>query len=114
MSLHILNCSVDSPDVLPDHIPENLSDNDIESVSELILEHILGFENAISEHDEPDNNDGYSFEFAKIILYFQSTNLRVFSQIEELITTDKVSILYGLSYCSQFHPDIVAPPPQTI
>lgn len=112
MAIHILNCSIDSPDAHPESVAEDLSFNDIESISELVIEHFLGFENAIAEHDEQDNADGYSFEFVKILLYFHATTLRIFQKVIEPSLIDKVIISYAIIYHSQFHPDIVSPPPQ--
>jgi hypothetical protein len=40
--------------------PEALSFNDIESVAELVLENWLGIKNTLSEHDESDQEEGYS------------------------------------------------------
>jgi hypothetical protein len=56
LALILLNNSADSPD--PYHAgPENLTYNDIESVVEFILESCLDYENAITEHDDADNDD---------------------------------------------------------
>jgi hypothetical protein len=114
MALHILNCSIDAPDKLPDYIPENLSFNDIESISELILEQFMGFENAVEEHEEPDSTDGLSFEVAKIILFYQpsfvfSVPLKVKDFSEESSFCRYQDIHFTL-----FHPEIVSPPPQSI
>lgn len=54
MCLYLLNGSVDSPDMSPDYIPEDLSYNDQESILEIILEKVLGFDNMIAEYDERD------------------------------------------------------------
>ena len=112
MAIHILNCSIDTPDALPDYIAEDLSYNDIETFSELVLEQFMGFEDAIPEHDEQDNADGLSFEVAKILLYFQPSLL--FSLSNTLnCTLVAVSICnYQDIYHTQFHPEIVSPPPQ--
>lgn len=112
MAIHILNCSIDTPDALPDHIAEDLSYNDIETFSELVLEQFLGIENAVAEHDEQDNADGLSFEIAKILLYFHPSF--VFSLSNALkYTLVAVSICnYQDIYRTQFHPEIVSPPPQ--
>jgi phosphate uptake regulator len=112
MAVHILNCSVDTPDAQPDSIAEDLSYNDIESISELVLEQILGFEDAIAEHDEHDTNDGYSFEIAKILLFFQTTHLSIYRQIIEYQDRTPNILQYLNINFSQFHPEIVSPPPQ--
>ncbi|MEO8588426.1 MAG: hypothetical protein ABI432_03585 [Flavobacteriales bacterium] len=58
LALLTLNSSVDTPDAQPEGQPEDLSINDIETVAEAILEHVFGIENAIPEHDEPDDHGG--------------------------------------------------------
>lgn len=57
MGLYLLNLSVDTSDALPKHIPENLTINDQESIIEIIVEQILGFENAIKEYDDIDTEE---------------------------------------------------------
>ncbi|REG87891.1 hypothetical protein [Winogradskyella sediminis] len=57
MGLYLLNISVDSADPNPEHIPEDLSFNDQESIIEIILEKVLGYEDAIKEYDDHDTED---------------------------------------------------------
>ena len=67
-----VNICVDAVDPNPQHIPENLSINDQESVVELIFESLLGYENIIEEFDDEDQkksnsssnqtNDYWNFE----------------------------------------------------
>jgi nicotinamidase-related amidase len=114
MALHILNCSIDTPDAQPDSIPENLSYNDIETISELVLEQILGFENAIAEHDEHDTDDAGSFQIAKIILYYQSPTNFSIKHTHYFSYSNLLPILYEAIFITQFHPEIVAPPPQQV
>jgi hypothetical protein len=58
----IFNYSVDIPDYFGDQVPEDLSYNDIESITEFVLEIVMGIENAVPEHDEddPDKNSGFT------------------------------------------------------
>lgn len=112
MAIHILNCSIDTPDAQPDSVAEDLSYNDIESISELVLEQFLGLDNAIAEHEEHDTEDGYSFEIAKILLYFQTNYFSVFREFSEILDINPSILQYSNSYFSQFHPEIVSPPPQ--
>ncbi|MCZ8023499.1 MAG: hypothetical protein O9294_17170 [Cytophagales bacterium] len=60
MAIHLLNLSIDSKDLLPTYLPENLAINDIESFTELIAENILGFENSFIEHEETDDTSEIS------------------------------------------------------
>ncbi len=54
MALYILNMSIDAPDKHPHYIAEDLCFNDQESILEIIIEQIMGFEDAIMEHDDHD------------------------------------------------------------
>ncbi|MDX1905040.1 MAG: hypothetical protein SFU27_12860, partial [Thermonemataceae bacterium] len=69
MGIHILNFSIDSPDSHSDDIPEDLSYNDIESFFEIFVENVLGYENAIEEHDEDDAETRSSTDISKIIFF---------------------------------------------
>lgn len=112
MALHILNCSIDTPDAQPDSIPENLNYNDIESISELVLEQMLGLEDAIAEHDEHDTEDGSSFEIAKILLYYQSSIEFLIKPNFNLPYSRITHLNYEDIFLTQFQPEIVSPPPQ--
>ncbi|RKN79683.1 hypothetical protein [Ulvibacterium marinum] len=57
MGLYLLNISVDTADANPEHIAEDLTINDQESLIEIIVEKILGFEDAFAEYDDPDSED---------------------------------------------------------
>jgi hypothetical protein len=61
LALFIFNVSIDTPDAFGDEVAEDLSFNDIESISELVLEDILGIYNAFPEHDENDREDEGGF-----------------------------------------------------
>jgi hypothetical protein len=89
-----------------------LSFNDIESISELVLEQIFGFDNAISEHDEHDTQDGYSFEMAKILLYFHSTEILLQSQIVVFHFVDTSNTGFSVRSFAQILIEIISPPPQ--
>lgn len=57
MALYLLNISVDTVDAYPSCATEDLSFNDQESIVEIVVEKVLGFENAIEEHDDPDTEN---------------------------------------------------------
>ena len=57
----ILNYSIDVPDPHDDSVEEDLSYNDVESVTELIFEYGLGWYNFVPEHDEDDPEDKGGF-----------------------------------------------------
>lgn len=68
MGLYLLNISVDTTDPSPEYIPEDLSFNDQESIVEIVVEKILGFENAIKEYDDQDTEDQNKKKNVKIDL----------------------------------------------
>lgn len=73
MGLYFLNISVDCTDRYPNFIPENLSINDQESIIEIVVEKILGYEDAIKEYDDHDKEDHtYKANFKIDILNPQS------------------------------------------
>jgi hypothetical protein len=71
MGLFLLNISVDIADPNPENIPEDLSINDQESIIEIIVEKILGYENAIEEYDDNDAEDQNKKTHLKIELVAQ-------------------------------------------
>lgn len=68
IALYLLNISVDIADPNPDYIPEDLSFNDQESLFEIFVEQILGYENAIREFDDPDTGDHNKKKTVKVDL----------------------------------------------
>ncbi len=57
MCVYLLNLSADTTDPYPRHFAEDLSINDQESIVEIVIEQILGYENAIKEYDDNDTAD---------------------------------------------------------
>ncbi len=57
MGLYLLNISVDTADIHPEHITEDLSINDQESIIEFVVEQVLGYEDAFEEYDDHDTED---------------------------------------------------------
>lgn len=72
MGLYLLNISVDNTDMTPSYKAEDLSINDQESIVEIVVEQILGFEDAIDEHDDADCEDGSRKNLGKIDFVAQS------------------------------------------
>ncbi|WP_439490374.1 hypothetical protein [Algoriphagus sp.] len=57
MGIYMLNISADTPDPKSAHIAEDLSINDQESMIEVLVERILGFEDTFEEFEDPDGDD---------------------------------------------------------
>lgn len=70
MGFYMLNLSADSQDPFPQNVRENLSYNDQESIIELVVEKILGYENAFAEHDDSDTEEHNNSKNVKIDLLF--------------------------------------------
>ncbi len=68
MGFYLLNISVDTVDPNPEYIPEDLSINDQESIVEIIVEQVLGYEDAFGEYDDHDTEDHNSSKTVKIEL----------------------------------------------
>lgn len=79
MGFYLLNISVDTADPNPQHIPEDLSFNDQESIIEIIVEKVLGFENAIEEYDDADSEDYNNKKNVKIDLVVHSGKTSIYS-----------------------------------
>ncbi len=61
LALWIFDYSIDIPDPQSDAVAEDLSYNDMESISEFIFEYCLDWENFVPEHDEDDPDDSGGF-----------------------------------------------------
>jgi hypothetical protein len=72
LALHFLNLSIDSRDSKPDNFPEDLSLNDIESITEFLTEIVFGWNGAFEEHDEKDSDEGGALDFYKFYCSNQS------------------------------------------
>ncbi|NIJ44753.1 lactate dehydrogenase-like 2-hydroxyacid dehydrogenase [Wenyingzhuangia heitensis] len=66
MGLHLLNICIDMPDSSLIGMPENLAINEQESIVEVILEKVLGYENAIEEYDDNETEDNKQNEDEEI------------------------------------------------
>jgi hypothetical protein len=80
MGLYLFNISVDIADPEPQHIPEDLSFNDQESFVELILEKVLGYEDAIKEVDDHDAEDYNKLKNTQVDLTSQEVSALNFKQ----------------------------------
>jgi hypothetical protein len=109
LAMHILNCSIDAPDALPNSKPEDLTVNEMESVAEVVLEKILDFPAALPEHDENDQEEGMDFKLSKFVLEVYKPLIK--PEIFENAHFLKPSIPLKEEFHSCFFPDIPVPPP---
>ncbi|MEO1053080.1 MAG: hypothetical protein AAFX87_20770 [Bacteroidota bacterium] len=110
MGLYLLNISVDTADPNPERIPEDLSFNDQESVVEIIVEQVLGYENAIKEYDDHDTEDHNRKKNVKIeVLVYQTVTNEISHQY--LTEKEKLYPHYQASLTNGFK-EIDSPPPE--
>lgn len=111
LGLYLFNISVDAADQNPQFIPEDLSINDQESVLEILVEKVFGFENAFVEYDDADTEEKSKKSVAKIQLIHQMTQK---TDVEQICFFEVKSVLFtgfDSQLISAFH-QLDTPPPQ--
>lgn len=114
MALHVINLSVDTPDGQAfvtsryEH-HDDLSVNDIESLSELLLESCFGFTDAVPEHDERDSDSSLTSP-GEDYIFTQPFIFTPFSVLSQYVATDLIP--YPFVSVSTPVSDVIAPPPQ--
>lgn len=107
---HIINSSIDAPDVLPEWAPEDLSYNEIESVTEWLVEVVFANNNFLQEHDDQDDNKK-KIQLKKKKNYHCSTAFSSNSFYELNINTNNNCVKkLSLSFKGNIH----SPPPEII
>ena len=99
------------PDAQPDYIAGDLTINDQESIVELILEKVMGIDNAIEEHDEPDEDESQSTQLSKDFKLYPTHYCTNFNSVR---TYTKVfnKAAYGCNDLPQYFHEITPPPPK--
>lgn len=110
LAFHIFNISVDMPDAQPDYIAEDLTINDQESFIELVLEQVLGIDDAIAEHDEQDESNDQNFEMCKDFKLYNQSAQNIIFNIEPPIITG--TPLYEESFLIEYIGEIQPRPPK--
>ena len=110
MSLYLLNISVDTADPNPVNIPEDLSFNDQESIIELIVEKLFGFEDAIIEYDDCDS-DQNSNNIGRKLDFFSSKSLIDINIQKPAIFKEKIFGDFRANILKGFI-GVVLPPPK--
>ena len=108
-ALHVLNISVDPPDPQPDWVPEDLSVNEMESISEIICEQILHIDNAFPEQDDQDNADHgapAAFHYTPLLIAYQPL-----LSVIPVPTSLPVNVKINESFYKQPMREILSPPP---
>lgn len=111
IGLALLNISVDTSNLLSNEVAENISLNHQESFVEIVVEKMLGYENAIAEQDDHDSDDHSQKKNTKVELLYSASPLDNRTQIIPLTQTKSFnSENEGLP--SRYYP-IDTPPPKS-
>ena len=108
LCFHIINSSVDAPDILPEWSSENLSYNEIESVTEWFFEVVLSDDDCIQEYDDNDDNKK-KIQFKAKKKFFYCNN--IFTAPFFSINTSK-DIRYHKVNPTSFSGNVHSPPPE--
>lgn len=111
MALYILNCSVDTKDINPNYIPENLAINDQETLLEIVIEKVLGFENAIPEYDDTDSENNSLVKKTIAIAFFIVPDFALDVNDSNYESTTE-NILLGNLHIIKPYFEIHSPPPE--
>ncbi len=113
IALHILNFSIDAPDILNENISEDLSYNEIESFSELITESIFDIENAFAESDEQgDEESGFVKKIIDIKFYQVAFEDEINKPSLKNIKNNSTSVNYSKPFLASIYISIFSPPPE--
>jgi len=113
MALHILNFSIDPPDALDEGQAEDLSYNEIESVTEWFAEDVLNIKNAFKERDEHDQNNSslikkaFEFQYCQIEIFASETSLNCTS-----VDKNNAGPFYAQPFYPVNHIPVFSPPPE--
>jgi hypothetical protein len=110
MAIYFLNCSVDAPDIQISSQQENLKFNDQESIIELLVEKVLGFENAIIEQDDVDSSPQKAIKKSISLDYFVFKDFNSFKDAFYNRDSNKKQFLPIQLFDSIFL-EITSPPP---
>ncbi|RDI58259.1 hypothetical protein [Flavobacterium glaciei] len=111
IALYLLNCSVDCSDITPPYIAEDLTINDQESIIEIVVEKVLGYENAIPENEDSDEeNTGHFKKTISIAFYVIPHLVFNFNMIACISKSKRVLFCFENSGIAFF--EIHSPPPE--
>jgi hypothetical protein len=106
MAAVIFNLSIDPPDREANGVAEDLSQNDIESIVELVAEQWLCIEDFLPEHDESDETG-----FAKKTTDYRCTRSFVSFMVPDSQAIEVVNYPFADQFTAQLEPVPRVPPP---
>lgn len=110
MALCILNLSVNAVDLKHHYSTESIDLNEQESLVEIVLEKMLGFEDAIAEFDDSDTEDFSTKNSLKLTVFVLPTPFKF--QVETQIHQCKSIVSSIENFNCGYHRDLTSPPPE--
>ena len=111
IAIYLLNCSVDTSDIHPCYVSEDLSINDQESFIEIIVEKVLNFENAIPENEDTDSENTRILKKTISIAYYLPPVFKV-NNYEEICESNSDNINFNEILLLKPYFEIYSPPPE--
>lgn len=111
MALYLLNCSVDTNDIRPSYIPEDLSFNDQESLVEIIIEKVFNYENAIPENEDTDSENNQIVKKTISNSFFILPIFKINNNYE-IFDSNSGNINYNETLLLKPYFEIYSPPPE--
>lgn len=110
MALHILNMSVEVADIGNHQLLEDPTYNDQESIFELLVEQVLGFEDAVMEHES--NNTGDHHQNGQVKVHLMNGPTALADRIQVAARAARVSFPDLWQYPTAGFGEMDGPPPK--
>lgn len=111
LALYILNCSIDTSELHSFGTPTDVTINHQESVAELIIEKVLGFENAIAENDDSGTENQSTLKKLTAVDFYLVPQFSV--DVADFLTTQLLTkIGFSAAAQRQTYFEIHSPPPE--
>lgn len=108
LALHIFNISVDPIDPNPYFAAKSKSVNEMESITEIIFEKVLGIQNAFPENKHDNNNKGTLIvNHPGFVHYHQPI-----TAVIPVMNSQQLYFKYSENFFEQHSCDILTPPPK--
>jgi hypothetical protein len=110
MALHILNMSVEVADIGNHQLLEDPTYNDQESIFELLVEQVLGFEDAVMEHES--NNTGDHHQNGQVKVHLMNGPTALADRVQVAVRAGRVSFPDLWQYPTAGFGEMDGPPPK--
>ncbi len=111
MTVLFINTSIDPVDPEGDWVPEDLSVNEMETITEFVMEKVLGIDDCFQEKDDDDPDNSTGVHIVKDFSQYVHVQYAIVLNPVELAETCPMPD-YFKRFNSQFISEINAPPPK--